>query len=94
MSRKRYDILDLLIELGVDLEAHDASGQSAFAVAMLRGDGEAMRVLHAAGAAQPTTVAPSEFTTKMASLADSVSKSVAMIYVPDVARALDWYASI
>jgi ankyrin repeat protein/uncharacterized glyoxalase superfamily protein PhnB len=94
MSRKRYDILDLLIELGADLEAQDASGQTALAVAMLRGDREAMRVLHAAGAAQPTTMAPSEFATKMASLADSVNKSVAMIYVPDVARALDWYASI
>ena len=94
MSRKRYDILDLLIELGADLEARDASGQTALAVAMLRGDREAMRVLHAAGAAQPTTMAPSEFTKEMAGLADSVSKSVAMIYVPDVARALDWYASI
>jgi len=94
ISRKRYDILDLLIELGADLEAQDASGQTALAMAMLRGDREAMRVLHAAGAAQPTTMAPSEFTAKMAGLADSVSKSVAMIYVPDVARALDWYASI
>jgi ankyrin repeat protein len=94
MSRKRYDILDLLIELGADLEAQDASGQTALAVAMLRGDSEAMRVLHTAGAAPPTTMAPSEFTTKMASLAGSVSKSVAMIYVPDVARALDWYASL
>jgi ankyrin repeat protein len=94
MSRKRYDILDLLIELGADLEAPDKTGQTALAVAMLRGDREAMRILHAAGAAQPTTMAPSEFTTKMTRLADSVNKSVAMIYVPDVARALDWYASI
>jgi uncharacterized glyoxalase superfamily protein PhnB len=31
---------------------------------------------------------------RMAGLASSVSKCVAMIYVPDVARALDWYASI
>jgi ankyrin repeat protein/catechol 2,3-dioxygenase-like lactoylglutathione lyase family enzyme len=94
MSRKRYDILELLIELGSDLDARDASGQTALAVAMLRGDREAMRLLHAAGAAPPPTIAPSEFTTKMASLAGSVSKSVAMIYVPDIARALDWYASI
>lgn len=94
MSRRRYDILELFIELGADLEAQDASGQTALAVAMLRGDREAMRILHAAGATQPATIAPSEFATKMASLADSVNKSVAMIYVPDVARALDWYASI
>lgn len=42
MNRKRYDILDLLIELGADLEAEDKSGQTALAVAMLRGDREAM----------------------------------------------------
>jgi hypothetical protein len=39
-------------------------------------------------------IAPSDFSAKMASLASSVSKSVTMIYVPDVARALDWCASI
>jgi ankyrin repeat protein/uncharacterized glyoxalase superfamily protein PhnB len=94
MSRKRYDILELLIDLGADLEVQDVNGQTALAVAMLRGDREAMRLLHAAGAAPPTTIVPSEFTTKMSTLARSVSKSVAMIYVPDVARALDWYASI
>ena len=49
ISRKRYDILDLLIELGADLEAKDMSGQTALAVAMLRGDREAMSRLHAAG---------------------------------------------
>jgi ankyrin repeat protein len=32
ISRKRYDILDLLIELGADLEAEDSSGQTALAV--------------------------------------------------------------
>jgi uncharacterized glyoxalase superfamily protein PhnB len=94
MSRKRYDILELLIELGADLEAGDASGQPALAVAMLKGDREAMRILQAAGAARPSVLAPSEFTAKMASLSGSVSKSVAMIYVPDVARALEWYASL
>jgi ankyrin repeat protein/uncharacterized glyoxalase superfamily protein PhnB len=94
IGRKRYDILDLLIELGADLEAEDGSGQTALAVAMLRGDQEAMRRLHAAGAAPPTTSAPSTFTANMVKLADSVSKGVPMIYVPDVRRALEWYASI
>ena len=48
ISRKRYDILDLLIELGADLEAEDRNGQTALAVAMLRGDREAMRRLRTA----------------------------------------------
>jgi ankyrin repeat protein/catechol 2,3-dioxygenase-like lactoylglutathione lyase family enzyme len=94
MSRKRYDILELLIELGADLEATDMSGQTALAVAMLRGDREAMRRLHAAGAKQPKIIAPSSLRTSMAKLADSIKKGVPMIYVPDVARALDWYVSI
>ena len=66
MDRKRYDILDLLIELGADLEAEDMSGQTALAVAMLRGDREAMSRLHAAGAKPPKPIAPSGFTANMA----------------------------
>ena len=94
ISRKRYDILDLLIELGADLEAEDGSGQTALAVAMLHGDQAAMRRLHAAGAKPPATAAPPTFAASVATLADSVSKGVPMIYVPDVRRALEWYTSI
>lgn len=94
MSRKRYDILELLIELGADLEAKDGSGQTALAVAMLRGDEEAMRRLHEAGAQQPKTVAAAPFKQGMAKLARSIRKIVPTIQVPDVAAALDWYASI
>lgn len=94
MNRKRDDILELLIELGADLEAEDMNGQTALAVAMLRGDRETMRRLHAAGAKQPKTIAPSTFTESMAKMADSITKGVPMILVPDVARALDWYTSI
>lgn len=94
ISRKRYDILDLLVELGADLEAEDMTGQTALAVAMLRGDREAMSRLHAAGAKPPKTSAPSSFQAGMAKLADSVQKGVPMIHVPDVARTLEWYASI
>jgi ankyrin repeat protein len=94
ISRKRYAILDLLIELGADLEAVDASGQTALAVAMLRGDREAMRRLRDAGATPPPTIAEPDFQASMAKLAESVRKGVPMITVPDVARALDWYLSI
>jgi ankyrin repeat protein/uncharacterized glyoxalase superfamily protein PhnB len=94
MNRKRYDILDLLIELGADLEGEDMRGQTALAVAMLLGDGEAMSRLHAAGATPPKTIAPSSLGASMAKLADSIKKGVPMITVADVARTLDWYASI
>lgn len=94
ISRKRYDILDLLIELGADLEAEDRNGRTALAAAMLGGDREAMSRLQAAGARQPAPIGTSNFRTELAMAADSVEKGVPMIYVPDVARALDWYSSI
>lgn len=94
ISRKRYDIMDLLIELGADLEAEDLGGQTALAGAMLRGDREAMRRLHAAGANAPEAPASSTFSASMARLAGSIKKGVPMIYVPDVAKALEWYVSI
>jgi hypothetical protein len=94
MNRKRYDILDLLIDLGANLEAEDKNGQTALAAAMLHGDREAMSRLHAAGAKHPKTAAPSSFRAGMAKMADSVKKGVPMIMVPNVGRALDWYTSI
>ena len=94
ISRRRYDILDLLIELGANLEAEDMHGETPLAFAMLRGDRQAMSRLHAAGARPPKTVETSNFREQMAGLAGSVKKGVTMIMVPDVARALEWYTSI
>jgi hypothetical protein len=94
MNRKRHDILDLLIELGADLEAEDSHGHTALAAAMLRGDRAAMSRLHAAGAKQPERVRTSSFRASMAEMAGSVHKGVPMIRVPDVAAALAWYDSI
>src|SRR5262249_11106217 len=47
IDRQRYDILDLLIALGMDVEAEDARKQTALAFAMLRADAEATRRLQA-----------------------------------------------
>jgi catechol 2,3-dioxygenase-like lactoylglutathione lyase family enzyme len=94
ITQHRYDILDLLIELGASLEAQDMHGEGPLAFAMMRGDREAMSRLHAAGARPPKTVETANFSEKMAGLAGSVKKSVTMIMVPDVARALEWYTSI
>jgi ankyrin repeat protein/glyoxalase/bleomycin resistance protein/dioxygenase superfamily protein len=94
ISRNRYDILDLLIELGADLEAKDKNGHTAIETAMLRGDQEAARRLREAGAREPARIRSSNIRSKMSKLADSTRKCVPMIYVPDVAAALDWYTSI
>jgi uncharacterized glyoxalase superfamily protein PhnB len=94
INRQRHDILDLLIDVGTDLEAHDLSGRTALEAAMMRGDRPAMRRLHDAGATMPATRTASDFTARMATLAKSVTKGTPMLYVPDVARALDWYTSI
>lgn len=91
---KRYDILDVLIELGADLEAEDAEGRTALAAAMLHADEEAMRRLHRAGAKAPAPLTASLIRERMTALRGSVSKCVPMIYVPDVAKALEWYTSL
>ena len=50
---EHYETLRMLIELGANLEARDAKGRTPLAVAMLRGDREAMQLLHEAGAKPP-----------------------------------------
>ncbi len=94
ISRKRWDIVDVLIALGVDLEARNGHDQTALETAMLRGDLEAMRRLHAAGAQAPTAGSPPTAPGDLAALAGSTRKIVPMIMVPDIAKALAWYVSI
>lgn len=94
INRNRYDILDLLIELGADLEAKDLNGHTALESAMLRGDREAAERLRAAGGKEPTRMRSVAVRTRMNKLARSIKKCSPMIYVPDVAAALDWYVSI
>ncbi len=94
IQRTRYDIMDLLIELGADLEAKDKDGQTATEIALLSGDQEAAKRLLAAGAKRPARMRSSLVRSKMGKLAESIKKCNPMIYVPDVAAALDWYVSI
>jgi hypothetical protein len=94
MNRGRYDILDLLIDLGADLEAEDGNGHTALVAAMLKGDREAMSRLHAAGAKQPKQAEASSFQARMAEMALSIRHSAPMIRVPNIAETLDWYKSI
>ncbi len=87
-----YRTLDLLIELGADLEATDAKGRTPLAVAMLRGDVEAMRRLHAAGARPPAPAEPVSGT--VAALSPSIKKLTPMLSVQDMRATIEWYLSI
>ena len=88
-----YRTLDLLIDLGADLEAEDAKGRTPLAVAMLRGDQEAMRRLHAAGARGPKPLEAARRETP-ADLAASIGKPTPMLGVPDMEATVAWYQSI
>ncbi len=94
ISRKGYDIVDLLIALGADLDAADGHGESALEVALMRGDSEAIRRLQAGGAKTPQGIAPALVKERIGRLASSIGKLVPMIMVPDVGAALEWYLSI
>ena len=87
-----YRTLDLLIELGADLEARDAKGRTPLAVAMLRGDVQAMRRLYAAGARPPAPVEPASGS--VAALSSAIKKLTPMLSVKDMRATIEWYQSI
>ena len=89
-----YAMLDLLIELGADLDAVDDKGRTPLALAMLRGDERAMRRLKAAGATEPTQPAGGDFVTRIAALASSITRANPMIRVPNVRATVEWYHAI
>jgi ankyrin repeat protein/catechol 2,3-dioxygenase-like lactoylglutathione lyase family enzyme len=91
-----YAMLELLIELGADLEVTDDKARTPLAVALLRGDHEATRLLRAAGAKEPP--APREeqrpSAEEMISAAKSVKKISPMFAVRDMRATVRWYQSI
>jgi ankyrin repeat protein len=88
-----YRTLEVLIELGADLEARDAKGRTPLAVAMLRGDREAMRRLYAAGAKEPESF-EATWRETVSDLASSIGKLTPMLGVPDMEVTVAWYRSI
>ncbi len=88
-----YRTLEALVELGAELEARDAKGRTPLAVAMLRGDHEAMRLLHAAGANQPSSPKKTAAETPT-SVRASIGRLTPMLGVPDMKRTIAWYESI
>ena len=91
---EHHSTLRLLVELGAELDARDAGGRTPLALAMLRGDGEAMRILHEAGAREPDPPAAGEPPTSVSALARSVVGLVPMLAVPDVDAAVAWYRAV
>jgi len=89
-----YAMLELLVELGADLEATDDRGRTAMDVALLRGDREAIRILTEAGAVHSTRATTAAVGKPIAEFAKSVKKSAPMFGVPDMRAAVLWYQAI
>jgi ankyrin repeat protein len=94
ITRRRDDVVGLLIELGADLDAVDHHGQTAFESALLSGNREAAARLRAAGAARPPLADHEMTAASLHALAGSVGKCVPMLQVTDVAESLAWYTAI
>ena len=93
ITRQRADILDLLIELGADLDATDDNGQTALEFATLRGVRDAADRLLAAGARPPKRAAAAA-TSANTGFAGSIRKAIPVVGSRDVAATLEWYRSI
>ena len=80
-GRADYAALELLIELGADVEATDDRGRTPLALAMLRGDDEAIRLLKAAGAKTPPVALQAQpgAKTEMMTSAKSVKKTLDLL---------------
>lgn len=96
MGGPDYAMLQRLIDLGADLEAQDAHGRTPLALATLRGDEEAIRLLTAAGArdADAVSPAPAQFKAAMRAAASSVKHASPMFFVADMRATVRWYQAI
>lgn len=91
----QYDIADLLIELGADIEAKDDRGRTALEVAMLHGDLEAIRRLEAVGAKVPKAAGGTSVEQRMDAVRGSMTKQVVpMLCVSDVDVTVAWFQSL
>jgi ankyrin repeat protein/catechol 2,3-dioxygenase-like lactoylglutathione lyase family enzyme len=89
---EHYRSLELLIEVGADLEARDAKGRTPLELAMLLGDQWAMRLLHSAGATVPRIAEPGPDIAQ--DLTSAIARLSPMVGVADMQRTVDWYQAI
>jgi catechol 2,3-dioxygenase-like lactoylglutathione lyase family enzyme len=91
---EHYRTLELLIELGAEVDAFDAKGRTPLELAMLRGDQEAMRRLDAAGAKAPVRSESVKTEASQADLGRSIGKLTPSLGVLDMEATIRWYTSI
>jgi catechol 2,3-dioxygenase-like lactoylglutathione lyase family enzyme len=94
ITRNRPDILTLLIDMGADLDAADANGQTALEYALLRNDGVAAEHLRTAGARPAGHGVSRDGRRGTSEFASSVRSSMVVVGSKDVAATLAWYTSI
>ncbi len=87
---RQHALLELLIELGADVEAKDDKGRAPLMIAMLRGDREAMRLLRAAGAEEP----PRAERSNVGAPGQSIKKLSIGLVAPNLVETVAWYTSI
>jgi ankyrin repeat protein len=91
-----HGMLELLIELGADLDATDDKGRAPLTMAILRGDQKAIGLLKAAGATEPPAASAAAAFSKeqLIAAATSVKKLSPMLAVRDPRATVRWYESI
>ena len=90
-----YEMADLLIELGADVNAQDDRGRTPLAIALLHNDHEAIRRLRVAGAHEPPRVDASALEQRLDELRQSIEKQATpMLCVADADAAVAWYQAV
>jgi len=89
-----HALVELLIELGAELEAQDDAGRTPLELALLTGDREATRRLREAGARAPSARADRGIESRAAELGRSVSTCDPMLLVADLRASVAWYRGL